>query len=621
MERWRMRAVDLLTSLAFGSRGEVAVVPYYPQKIEISGKEDKYFKRTVPEKRGISSRRLYNMLCELEGERRANVHSLMVLCGKEVICECSADGYDVNAWHISHSMSKTVLGMVVGRLVDDGVIKLDMKLAEIFPEIPYKDRRFSAITVEHLLAMTSGVDFAEAGVITENDWTYTFFSSPVRFSPGTKFAYNSMNSYILARICERLTGESFGELVRGFIFAPLGIKNYLWEKGPEGTEKGGWGLYLSPESWAKLGVMLASGGLFEGKRILSEEWVRKSSTVKAISPEINGNFNYGYHVWVGRDNDEILFNGMLGQNVWICPKNDIVVVITSGNNELFQASAALEIIRKHLGGDMLDRTNGRDIDLLHDKCSVFFESRRWVTPREKGRGLLYWLGLKPRISFDKSWDPLLADYQIAENNVGLLPLLVRGMQNNLNTVIEKIRLFRDGNRLGVEVIESGESYTFYLGFYGYEENVIAFRGEKYVLRAMGEVLSDRYGNLEYRMELVFSETASVRHIRLKRVDKGRLIIELSESPNQRIAENYLEMYSESSGIVAFVKDMLERRLGEGELANIIKRVFNPTLVGADISIPECESIIKEENNKVKEESGTVKIIRALVDRFFKEKNN
>ena len=81
------------------------------------------------------------------------------------------------------------------------------------------------------------------------------------------------------------------------------------------------------------------------------------------------------------------------------------------------------------------------------------------------------------------------------------------------------------------------------------------------------------------------------------------------------------MYSESSGIVAFVKDMLERRLGEGELANIIKRVFNPTLVGADISIPECESIIKEENNKVKEESGTVKIIRALVDRFFKEKNN
>lgn len=621
MERWRMRAVDLLTTLAFGGRGEVSVVPYYPQKTEISGREGRYFRRTVPEKKGVSSRRIYNMLCELEGERRANLHSIMVLCGGEVICECSADGYDLHTWHISHSMSKTVLGMVVGRLVDDGVIKLDMKLWEIFPEIPYKDKKFAGITVEHLLAMTSGVDFAEAGVITENEWTYTYFSSPLRFTPGTKFAYNSMNSYILARVCERMSGRDFGELVRGFIFAPLGIENYLWEKGPEGTEKGGWGLYLSPESWAKLGVMLASGGVFEGRRILSPEWVKTSSTVKAVSPETNGNFNYGYHMWVGRDNDEVLFNGMFGQNVWICPKNDIVVVITSGNNELFQASPALEIIRKHLGVRMLDGINHRDIKLLEEKCSNFFVSRRWITPKEKGSGLLYWLGLKSRVSFDKAWAPILGSYKMAENNVGLLPLIVRGMQNNLGTVIEKIRLFREESMLGVEVVESGESYSFHIGFYGYEDNVILCQGEKYMLRAMGEVLYDRYGNTEYRIELIFPETASVRRIRLKKLDGGRLIMELSETPNHRIAENYLEMYSESSSIVSFVTNILERRLGEGELANIIKRVFNPILVGADTSHPEWESIIKEENLRMKEQSGAVKIIRALVDKFFKEKNN
>lgn len=615
-----MRAIDLLTSLAFGSRGEVAVVPYYPQKTRISGRESKYFKRTVPEKKGISSRRLYNMLCELEGEQRANVHSIIVLCGGEVICECSADGYDVNIWHISHSMSKTVLGMVIGRLADDGVIRLDMRLVDIFPELPYRDKRFSQITIDHLLAMTSGVDFAEPGVITENDWTVAYFSSPVRFIPGAKFAYNSMNSYILARAAERLSGRDFGELADAFIFAPLGIKNYLWEKGPEGTEKGGWGLYLSAESWAKVGYMLASGGVFEGKRILSEEWVRVSTTVKAISPEINGSFNYGYQMWVGRNNEEILFNGMLGQNVWICPKNDIVAVITSGNNELFQASPALEIIRKYLGVRMLDGVNNRDIKLLNEKTATFFDSRRWVRPREAGRGLLYWLGLKPRISFDRSWESLLGHYKIAGNNVGILPLIVRGMQNNLNTVIEEIRLYREGSSLGVEVLESGERYGFLVGFYGYEDNVIGLRGEKYMVRAMGEVLFDRYGNSEYRIELILPEAASVRHIRLKRLDSGRLIIELSESPNHRIAENYLEMYSESSGIVSFVRDMLERRLGEGEMARIIKRIFNPTLIGADTSMPDADAIIKEENKKSAEEPGTVKIIRALVDKFFKEKS-
>ena len=186
--------------------------------------------------------------------------------------------------------------------------------------------------------------------------------------------------------------------------------------------------------------------------------------------------------------------------------------------------------------------------------------------------------------------------------------------------MEKIRLFREGSRLGLEVFESGESYTILAGFYGYEDNVIVYHGEKYMIRAMAEAVFDRYGNAEYRIELLFPETASVRRIKLKRFDDGRLIIELSESPNNRIAENYLEMYSESSGIVTFVTDMLERRLGEGELSRIIGRVFNPTLVGADMSHPGCEQILNDEIKSKAVEPGTVKIIRVLVNRFFKEKN-
>ena len=119
MEKWKKRSIDLVTSLAFGSKGDPTVVAYYPQKTKISLPEERFFRRSTPEKHGISSKRLYNMLCELEGERRANMHNLMVLCGGEVICDCSADGYDVNTWHISHSMSKTVCGMVIGTLVDE----------------------------------------------------------------------------------------------------------------------------------------------------------------------------------------------------------------------------------------------------------------------------------------------------------------------------------------------------------------------------------------------------------------------------------------------------------------------------------------------------------------------
>ena len=120
------------------------------------------------------------------------------------------------------------------------------------------------------------------------------------------------------------------------------------------------------------------GGVFMGKRILPESWVGESYITRAITPETSGGFNYGYHLWVSRQGGEILFNGMLGQNVWLCPRNNIMVVMTGGNNELFQASPALEIVRGYLGGEINDELDRRDLELLREKESKFFRSRRWI---------------------------------------------------------------------------------------------------------------------------------------------------------------------------------------------------------------------------------------------------
>ena len=242
MDKWKRRSVDLFTSLAFGSDGGASVVPYYPQKISVSSREARFFPRSIPENQGISSKRIYNMLCELEAEKKANVHSLMILRDGEVICECSRDGYGVNTAHVSHSMSKSVCGMVIGQLWDRGEVRLDSRVIDFFPEIKYKDKRFSQITVEHLLTMSCGIDFAELGSITDRNWTEAFFASSLKFSPGSRFLYNSMNTYILAVIAERVTSKPFLELVKYGLFEPMGIENFLWEKGPEDVAKAGWGL-------------------------------------------------------------------------------------------------------------------------------------------------------------------------------------------------------------------------------------------------------------------------------------------------------------------------------------------------------------------------------------------
>ena len=618
MEKWRRRSIDLLTSLAFGGRGEIEVVPYYPQKISISGNESPFFNRTLPEKKGISSKRLYNMLCELENEKRANIHSIMVLCGGEVICECSTAGYSTNEWHISHSMSKTVCGMVIGRLVDEGKIKTDERLVDIFPEIPYKDKRFPLITVDHLLSMTCGVDFAEAGAITEEKWTEIFFSSSLRFKPGTKFFYNSMNSYILARIAERRGERSFGELVSKYIFAPLGIKNYLWEKGPEGTEKGGWGLYLSAESWAKIGYMFLSGGLFFGRRVLSAEWVRLSSEKKADALEVNGNFDYGYQVWVGRSGREVLFNGMLGQNLWICPKNNILVVVNGGNNELFQDSPALEIIRKYLGGRIKDRLNRRHANLLLEKEEDFFECRRWIPRGKKRRSILQNLVIGQRRSYEREWEDLFGSYRLANNSASLLPLIVRGMQNNFGSPLEIFKIGKEGREICLTFGSGGDTHKIPLGFFGYKTAVLDFRGEKYIVRSLATVYKRSDGEREFRIELLFPETASKRQIIIKKRQDGAITLDFRETPDSKILDAFISHSLAENSKLLFFLDALERRFGSGAISKTLIKVFNPTLVGVSEKNPKWEEIIDEENKKSSEQSGTVKLICAVVDRFFRD---
>ena len=619
MEKWKKRAVDLLTSIAFGSDDNPSVVPHFPQKTEISEAESKVLVRAHPEKHGISSKRLYSMLCELEGDRRSNIHSIMLLCDGEVIMEASRDGYDGSVYHLSHSMSKTVTGMAIGLLVDDGLLTTDARLIDLLPGYQYKDKRFENITVEHLLSMTAGVTFNEAGAVTELRWTESFFASGMKFAPGSKFLYNSMNSYILARIAVELSGKSLPELVNERIFTPLGITNYFWECGPEGVHKGGWGLYLSAESWARLGELIRLGGEYDGHRVLSKEWIERSCKVHMRAPREDGNFDYGYHVWRGRGNDEVLFNGMLGQNVWIHPKNKLVCVILAGNNELFANSPSLEIVRRYLSVDINDTLHRRNYRLLKHQERCFFESRRFVRPKERHRGILYWLGIRRDDEAQSHFEGLLGTYSFAHNNTGILPLVVRAFNNNLGSSVRRVSFGIERDMLVMRILDGGVEHRINAGLYEYMENVVEICGEKFIINAVCEEHTDVDGNHVYRIELCFPELPNSRMIEIRRIDKERISVKLSELPNHKIIEMLLAKVT-SGAISGFVTDLVERRLGEGFIESKLEGSFTPTIIGADEACDGYEEIVAEQERIRCEESRGVRMIRGLVNRFFKEED-
>lgn len=622
MDKWIKRTIELATGLVFTGKSDPSVIPYYPQKTEVSGYEEQYFHRTTPEKKGVSSGRLLAMLKALEKEKRANLHALLCLKGGEVICECAHPGYSVNTWHLSHSMSKTVTGIAVGMLVDDGLLSTDARLTDIFPEYEYKDANFEKITVKHLLTMSTGVKFSEAGSVTDSNWTETFFSSGCAFEPGSGFAYNSMNSYILARIVVRLTGKSLTEFLDERLFLPLHITNRFWELSAEGVEKGGWGLYLSAESWAKIGYMMLSGGIFEGKRILSEAWVEESHQRHIATPGTIGHFDYGYQLWSSDKGSDYLFNGMLGQNVWICPDNDLVVVMLSGGNELFQNSPARSIIEKYLSIDLSNDLcescfSGDSLDLRRAE-KHFFEARHWIRPYAPKKGIGQRLGLRSQSHYPEEWDALMGKYNFQNNKIGMLPLVVRAMQNNFSGSIEEIAFERDGDTVYFTYTEGGSSYKLEVGFCDFKENVIDVQGEKYIVRVIGEAMEDEDRNMVYKLELMFPELPNTRMIKLSFTEDDQLLVRMSEMPNEKIANVFLKEMNGTNPKLSSYMDMIEKRIGKNTANKRVTDTFAPRLIGARIGSESYGRIMDEERERLKSSERTSRVVDGIIDKLLRD---
>ncbi len=582
MEKWKRNAVRLLCGLALEEKNNPSVIETVPQKTSVSAPAGEDFPKRTPDAAGVASGVLADMLSAMEADRRVMLHCLYVVKDGREILSVAHPGYDVHIRYLSHSMAKSVTGIVIGMLTDDGTLRTDDRVLSFFPDIVVKDKRVADMTVEDLLIMASGVPYAEAGSVTDEKWTEAFFSSPLRFAPGSNYAYNSMNSYILARIAEVASGEDFVSLVGRRLFAPLGITDFLWERSPEGTAKGGFGLYLSAVSWAKIGQMMAEGGLWKGKRLLSQAWISRSVTTHSITPSSTGDFNYGYHLWVAREGSEFLFNGMLGQNVWICPDRHIVAVLLSGNNEIFQQSPALNILRTYLGEDVMPSLSGRaGRRALKAKKKNFFAGRHWIRPLPEKKTLAARLGLVSKTPYDSAWDELLGVYEFPVNMAAPLPVFVRMMQNNFTGGIRRLTVTKEGERIVLRLLLGDDDTEIYLpvGLYGYRTCTATFGGEPYLVRAFGEAAEDEDRNRVFKIEFIFPELPNVRKIKLSFTSEGHLLLRMSEVPDRRIVDSYLAAFTSEEGKYAFFLDLLKKKAGEDFLGRAVAAVFSPSVSG------------------------------------------
>ena len=620
METYKKNGLELISNLALSNQKYPSVVKYTPSKTRHLKKEKPSLPRAIPEKLGVPSTAIIDLIDALEAEPRANLHSMIIVKDGTVICECARKGYSARLAHLSHSMSKTVTGMVIGMLFDDGKLSLDETLESLFPEYDIHPET-AKITVKSLLIMSSGIPFSEIGAVTDTRWIETFLASEPSFIQGEKFAYNSMNSYILMVIAHKIIEKEYGltveEFLKARLFSPLDITEFFWELGPEEIEKGGWGLYLSPESWAKLGIMMLNGGIYGEARILSEKFVTEATSTQNVTPAETGDFNYGYQLWVARISHDFLFNGMLGQNVLVIPQNNIVVAINAGNNELFQESPALSILRRYLSYDFKYVKSKRSAGLLLQKrIESFYASREYIAPKPKKRGLAQLLGLKSRTPFDNVFTPLLdTKFVFAENNHGILPLFVRTMQNNFQGGIKSLEFTRDGDDLVLSVVEGETSYVYKVGIYDYKFSDIDFCGEKYTVGVLGCLDTDIPNEWSYNLEFIFPELPNTRSINLLLSPNGVLCVRMTEFPDSKITETFIESIHAMSPKISFAMNMLESNLGKNFIEKRAAELFSPTLFAVASNAEDFEILLANENRKVSEKMSSLGIVRMLISKF------
>ncbi len=497
--------------------------------------------RSTPEAEGVRSRDIAGLFRRLT-EEETNLHTVMLLRHGKVIAEMSYKPYSSKIWHVTHSMCKTLTALAVMMLMDEGRLSEDSLVTELLPQaktLPFSKHK--TLTVRHLLTMSSGVSFAETGAVTDEDWIKGYFESTVKFEPGTDFAYNSMNSYILSAIISAVTGAPMTDYLDEKLFRPLGITTYHWEKCPKGIVKGGWGLYLMPEDMAKIGELIRLEGKWGGKRIVSASCVRKLGEKAFDTPQAMGKYGYGMHAWCGVRKGSTVCNGLFGQNIVVCPDIGVTVVTTGGVDALFQTCKMTEILEEFLSDDSMFSDHTLDPEK---------EDRRMLKELVEENG-----SFKHRsddvpiigrfLSFKRSPEPKTPEYcrllhgkkyALEAENVSIMPIVPQLMQNIYEVGISELgfEYDRKTDRFYIVCETKNRTERIPVGFEGAEYFDHRLGEEVYKLAAIGELRENEDGVPVLKLRISCLELSSERRIKIFFEKNGKMTVKWSELPGRQL---------------------------------------------------------------------------------------
>ncbi|QGY43994.1 serine hydrolase [Maribellus comscasis] len=320
----------------------------------------------------IDSRYLADAVKAIKKGKYKEIHSILIFKNNKLVLEEYFQGHTYQwdapghkgkwvRWnsempHALQSVSKSFASICIGIALEQGFIEsVEQSIFDFLPDYQqYKDNGKEYITIEHLLTMTSGFAWDEWSSplsSVQNDAIGIYFSdkNPIEFvlqrplvaAPGTHFIYSGGDMQLLAEILKNATGMNIDKFSAKYLFEPLGIESFdWWLKYRTGEISTAGGLKLTPRDMIKIGALFLNEGVWDGKRILSGEWVEKSSMPFNNNRGINipgedlGKVGYAYTWWTKQNSTSgrmYFALGWGGQKIIVMPEINSIVVFTGAN--------------------------------------------------------------------------------------------------------------------------------------------------------------------------------------------------------------------------------------------------------------------------------------------------
>jgi CubicO group peptidase (beta-lactamase class C family) len=298
---------------------------------------------------GMDEALIVKMTNQILDGRFKGIHSMAIVKNGRLVYEAYFKNYTRESLHKIHSITKSISSILIGIAIDKRYIKsVDEPIHKFFSSYvhTFDDPAKRRIKLKHILTLTSGFDWMERQYpysdprnnehhqVRSDDWIGYVLERPMRDEPGTKWEYNTGSVHLLSGIIKQATGQFSDKFAEKYLFEPLGIKKYEWNRDPKGYPCTGGthgGLRMRTRDVAKIGHIILNRGKWKGRQIVSEDWV-KLSTKLHYDPQ---NFNaLGYLWWhqslvIHETKIESIYGaGYGGQSLTIVPNLNLIIVFT-----------------------------------------------------------------------------------------------------------------------------------------------------------------------------------------------------------------------------------------------------------------------------------------------------